>query len=296
MSKIQLVKELMTLCERNRDGSFSTQAARRDILAQVGNQLLAHGFRNLGAGGLKPKHVEVLLEQWKADGLSVATVKNRMAHLRWWAEKVGKQNVIPRTNDKMGLGRRTYVTNVSKAKTLPEAKLANIKNERLRLSLELQKAFGLRREECLKFQPAYALAGKPIDEASSIRLAPTWCKGGRAREIPVESDYQRDVLARVLAVAGKGSMIPPEKKYVEWLGRYEQTTRRAGLSKLHGLRHAYAQARYKELTGWDSPASGGPKCRSLSQEQRQIDQAARLQISQDLGHNRELITAVYLGR
>ena len=153
-----LIRELMNLTERNRDGSFSTQAARRDILAQVGRQLLQMGYRNLGAQGLKPKHVQSLLDHWRGEGLSVATMKNRMAHLRWWAEKVGKQNVIPRTNDELELGRRKYVTNQTKARDLPDVALSKIKDERLRISLELQKAFGLRREECLKFQPFYQAA------------------------------------------------------------------------------------------------------------------------------------------
>jgi Integrase/Phage integrase, N-terminal len=291
-----LLKELMQLCERNKDGSFSTQAARRDILGQVGRHLLVAGFRNLGADGLKPKHVTSLLAAWKTDGLSVATVKNRMAHLRWWAEKVGKQNVIPRTNDELELGRRKFVTNVSKARTLPDAVLDCIKNERLKISLELQKAFGLRREESLKFQPVFALGGVEVSDAKRIQLAATWCKGGRAREVPVKNEYQRDLIARALAVAGNGSLIPPEKNYVQWLSNYEQTTRRAGLSKMHGLRHNYAQNLYKELTGWDCPAVGGFNARSLTLYQKRIDLAARLQVSRELGHNREAITSIYLGR
>lgn len=291
-----LLKELMQLCERNKDGSFSTQAARRDILGQAGRHLLAAGFRNLGADGLKPKHVASLLESWKTNGLSVATIKNRMAHLRWWSEKVGKQNVIPRTNDELELGRRKFVTNVSKARTLPDSMLANIKNERLRISLELQKEFGLRREECLKFQPVFALAGSSVTDADHIHLAASWCKGGRARTVPVKTQYQRDLLARALALAQNGSLIPAGKSYVQWLSTYEQTTRRVGLSKLHGLRHGFAQALYRELTGWDCPAIGGIGTRMLTSEQKKIDQVARLQISRELGHNREAITSIYLGR
>lgn len=291
-----LIRELMNLTERNRDGSFSTQAARRNILAQVGRQLLQMGYRNLGAQGLKPKHIQSLLEHWRGEGLSVATIKNRMAHLRWWAEKVGKQNVIPRTNDELNLGRRKYVTNQTKARDLPDVALSKIKDERLKISLELQKAFGLRREECLKFQPFYALNGKQVHDAQNIRLAPTWCKGGRAREVPIKTEYQREVLQKALALVGGGSMIPADKKYVQQLGRYEQNTRRAGLSKLHGLRHQYAQNRYRELTGWDAPACGGPTRKELSNEELQLDLQARLTISNELGHNRESITSVYLGR
>jgi len=291
-----LIRELMTLTERNKDGSFSTQAARRDILAQVGRQLLEMGYRNLGAQGLKPKHIKSLLERWHGEGLSTATMKNRMAHLRWWSEKVGKQNVIPRTNDELNLGRRKYVTNKTKARDVLDSDISKINNSRLRISLELQKAFGLRREECLKFQPVYALDGKQVGDVKNIRLAPTWCKGGRAREVPVKTDYQREVLQKALDLAGKGSMIPIEKKYVQWLGRYEQDTKRAGLSKLHGLRHKYAQNRYHELTGWAAPACGGPIRKELNEDQLKLDLEARLTISKELGHNREAITSIYLGR
>jgi hypothetical protein len=65
---------------------------------------------------------------------------------------------------------------------------------------------------------------------------------------------------------------------------------------MHGLRHAYAQQRYRELTGWPSPHAGGPDKKALTQAQQQSDQSARLTISKELGHVREQITAVYLGR
>ena len=47
---------------------------------------------------------------------------------------------------------------------------------------------------------------------------------------------------------------------------YEGNTCRAGLSKMYGLRHAYAQNRYEELTSWKVPTTGGPETRSLTQE------------------------------
>ncbi|UVS94939.1 MULTISPECIES: phage integrase N-terminal domain-containing protein [Burkholderia] len=292
MKKHILVRELVQLCDRNRDGSFSTQAARKTILIQAGKDLLATGFRNLSVQGWKPKHVVSLVERWKADGVSDATMKNRLSHLRWLAEKIGKQSIIPRTNAELGIGRRRFVTNVSKAVTVSNDTLAKIRDERLRVSIELQRAFGLRREECLKFQPSYAMAAGN----DRIQLKASWCKGGRAREIPIRTDYQREVLARAAVLAGAGSMIPPDKRYVEQLKRYENVTTRAGLSKLHGLRHEYAQQRYRELTGWESPACGGPTSRHLTPEQKAADRAARLTISRELGHNREAITAVYLGR
>lgn len=262
------------------------------MLSQVARDLKAAGYYQLPVAGLKPKHVQALTEKWKAEGLSDATQKNRVAHLRWWAEKVGKANVIPRTNAELGIGRRKYVTNKTKAVTITTEALGTIKDERLRCSLELQKAFGLRREECLKFQPRFAMSGG----TDRVRLKDTWCKGGRPREVPIVNDYQRQVLARATALAGVGSMIPPDETYIERLKKYENTTNRAGMSKLHGLRHQYAQRRYQELTGWESPACGGPTSRQLTEAQRSLDLGVRLRISQELGHNREGVTAIYLGR
>lgn len=287
-----LVKELVELTNRNRDGSFSTQATRKDVLTLAGKQLLEGGFRNMGATSIKPKHVEHLLDRWKAEGLSHGTMKNRVAHLRWWAEKVNKASVIPRTNSALGIERRQYVTNESKAKEVSVDTLAKIKDERLRVSVELQRAFGLRREECLKFQPSYAMAGGP----GAIKLKASWCKGGREREVPIRTDYQREVLAKAAALAGSGSMIPKDQSYVERLKQYEYATNRAGMNKLHGLRHEYAQVRYRELTGWEAPTKGGSTSKQLSSEQKKIDHEARMRISNELGHGREAITAIYLGR
>lgn len=65
---------------------------------------------------------------------------------------------------------------------------------------------------------------------------------------------------------------------------------------MHGLRHAYAQRRFEELTGYRAPLAGGPKSNELSNEQLTSNAKARAVISKELGHNREAITAVYLGR
>jgi hypothetical protein len=294
--KIDIYVDLMRMVERNRDGSFGTQAARREVLSQVAHDLKELGFRTLPATGLKPKHVAALVLRWKECGLAISTMKNRMSYIRWWAEKVGKKNCVPRTNAELGIGKRKFVTNVSKALILISDDLEKISDGRIRCSVQLQKEFGLRREECLKFQPLYALDGKTVSGASTIRLKQSWCKGGRERFVPITSNEQRAVLAQALEICGGGSMIPAHLKYVKQLGRYVRATRKAGICKLHGLRHEYAQKRYLDLTGWPAPAAGGPVSSRLTAEQRLLDRTVRLKISAELGHNRESITAVYLGR
>jgi hypothetical protein len=101
------------------------------------------------------------------------------------------------------------------------------------------------------------------------------------------------VLNRARRLAGLGSLIPSNRNYVQQLCIYEGNTLRAGLSHTHGLRHAYAQQRYEELTGWKAPTASGPKAKTLTPEQRETDRQARLTISRELGHEREQITAAY---
>ena len=70
------------------------------------------------ANSLKPKHIDALVAHWKDQELSTGRIKNLMASIRWWAAKVGKQNVVARSNDHYGIPDRQYSTGISKAKTI----------------------------------------------------------------------------------------------------------------------------------------------------------------------------------
>ncbi|WP_413725275.1 phage integrase N-terminal domain-containing protein [Sodalis sp. RH16] len=284
-----LAYTLRQLCQRNRDGSHATQADRMRSLALAGRQLREAGFRQMRATSLKGKHVTVLLERWQGEGLSAGTLKNRLAHLRWWAEKVGKAGVIPADNTQLGIPERRFVASENKARELSDS-LDKVNDPYVRMSLLLQKAFGLRREESIKFPPGYA------DRGDCLVLKRTWTKGGRERTIPILTVEQRDVLDRTHRLAGAGSLIPAHKTYIQQRHVYDGQCKAVGLSNMHGLRHHYAQARYKTLTGWPAPAAGGKSSHMLSPLERTQDAMARQTISRELGHERTQITAVYLGR
>lgn len=288
--------QLQGLMLRNKDGSFSTQNARKDILIQASNQLKEGGFNLKSVDSLKPKHVEYLVERWKSSGLSTGTIKNRMSHIRWWAEKVGKSSMLPKSNNSanksinLNIEKRSFVPAESKAKELDLAKLDKIGDPLVKLSLQLQREFGLRREEAIKFKPSFAI------RPDKLVLKSTWTKGGRPREIPIRTESQRILLKEIQRVAGNGALIRQDRNYVQQLKAYERETSEAGLDKNHGLRHMYAQERYQELTGWKAPLAGGPTSKTLTPEQKIIDREVRLQISNELGHSREQITVTYIGR
>jgi integrase len=282
--------QLKKLCRQCREGSYATQVKRERMLTLMANQLHELGYRGMTTRSLKPKHVEALVKHWFDEELSIGTIKNRMAVIRWWSHKVDEQNVVARANEHYGIPDRRFVTNESKAKTVTPLELGKVRDEHVRMSLELQQAFGLRREEAIKFQPSFA------DRGDHIVLKASWTKGGKERVIPVRTQRQRIVLDRARRLAGFGSLIPSHRNYVRQLRLYEGNTLRAGLSRMHGLRHAYAQNRYMELTGWRAPVNRGPDSKRLSPEQREIDREARLAISRELGHERSAVTTAYLGK
>ena len=291
----RLHNDLFAICDRNRDGSFSTQANRRAILRQFADDLARAGFniRQMGAQDLKGRHVGALLRRWQDEGLAVSTIKNRMAVVRWWADKIGNPGAV-KSNEELGIDKREYTTNENKSASIQNVDFSKM-DERIAASLVLQSEFGLRREEAMKFQPEYALSGRsPLDAGTTeIRLKGSWTKGGRDRVIPVRTPAQREALAKAAYLARSGSMIPPDRSYRQHLIIWEKETAAHGIGRTHGLRHAYAQRRYLELTGWAAPSVAG--IRKLTADERLKDQEARKTISEELGHGRIAITNAYLG-
>ena len=291
----RLEYQLVKLCERNRDGSHATQANRKAMLSLFSEQLKECGYKvnQMRPSDLKGRHINALVTKWKSEDKSTGTIKNRMTALRWWADKCGKAEIV-KDNAIYGIEKRVYVTNENKSVSLHDLDLSKI-DENIAQSLRLQDAFGLRREESMKFQPEFALDGQTIDNAKYIRLKDSWTKGGRPRTIPISNEKQRQELRKAYAQAVKngGSMIPKEKSYKAHKSNFESVTHALGVGQTHGLRHGYAQTRYLELMCFPCPAVGG--FRSLTSEEIAKDKEIRMLISEELGHSRINITSVYLG-
>lgn len=273
----------------NRDGARTTQYQRQAILLRFARDVHEVGHRGKRLPNLGNKHVHRVVALWKTQGVRDATIKNRLSAIRWLGQKINKPNLGYESNARFGLKGRAD-SDTSKAQKLSVSITRQVADPHIRVSLKLQAAFGLRRSEAMKIQPRWA------DRGNQLVLKGSWTKGGRPREIPIRTAYQRGVLEEAKRLAQTGSMIPAHKSYRQHLHAWEHATRNAGLSKTHGLRHAYAQSRYRELTGWPSPHQGGPARSELKGERREQDGQARLQIAEELGHSRIAITYVYLGR
>ena len=277
----------------NTERSQSTQASRASHLHIMARELSEMGYRHLSPRNLKRKHVDALVGRWLQARLAIVTIKSRVSTMRWLARAIGKPNVIPRTNAELGIPDRSHAGRGSKAITLTQEQLERVPSPYVRISLELEQAFGLRREEATKIKPHEAHQG------DWLVLESSWCKGGRARKIRIQTKGQRDLLerAKVLAETTPERSLIPEKTYRKHIKIYERQTYKAGIRAPHGLRHAYAQARYEVLTGWPCPAAGGPSVRELkSKEEKHRDERARAIITEEMGHGRVQITSLYVSR
>jgi multidrug efflux pump subunit AcrA (membrane-fusion protein) len=76
------------------------------------------------------------------------------------------------------------VEGVSSFAAVADGDLAQVTDPYTRMSLRLQAAFGLRRKESLKIQPASA------DRGDILLPTDSWTKGRRAREIPIRNGEQ----------------------------------------------------------------------------------------------------------
>ena len=103
----------------------------------------------------------------------MGTMANLMAHLRWFAKAIDKPNIV--RGDNAGYGIVKERSNRDRSRSLPAEKLAKVEDAHVRMALRLELAFGLRREEAIKFSPSYA------DRGTTIVLKASTTKGGRRR-------------------------------------------------------------------------------------------------------------------
>ena len=287
-----LKHSIINILKHNRDGSRNTQATRKKRLMLVADQLVDEGYQLEHVNKLKYKHVQHLVKYWLNQGLSPGTIKNRMTDLRWVTQKLGKHDLIPANNYTLDIPRREYVTNKDKSIILIEEQLSKIQDSNIKLSLILQQALGLRRGESIKIRINQAVVN------DQLHLQGSWCKNGRARVVKIQYAEQWEAIKLCKAYVGNTnhSLIPIEKTYYQQLKKYENELINAGINKAHGLRHAYAQRRYQDLTGRSCAARGGLLKQEMTEDQLRLDKTARQVISIELGHERLELVAVYCGK
>ena len=281
--------ELKQLCRRNRDGSFATSAIASACSTWWRISFTRWAIDTWLQQSLKPKHVEGLVERWQAEGLPWARSRTG-----WRAAMVGRedrQTERHRPRQRPLRHRQPAVRHQRQQGAATDRRRA--RQDHGSVHGDVAAAAGGLRAAARGVDQDPSGVGRPWRPAGAQGHLD---QGGRPREIPIRNAEQRQVLDEAKALAGRGSLIPAERSYVEQLRRFEYQCAAAGAHRIHGHRHQYAQTRYRELTGWPAPAAGGPRSRDLTPSQREADREAGSRSAKSWGTSAQQITAVYLGR
>ncbi|MGH8320247.1 MAG: phage integrase N-terminal domain-containing protein [Steroidobacteraceae bacterium] len=278
--------------------SFATQDKRADVLYAGFKRLHELKFRMEAVTSLRGKHIEALAKDWEERRLSASTLQNNLSIFRTFAEWIGKAGMVRGIEHYLGSGTTARSSIAREDKSWSGkgvdvvAKIEQVcqKDARVALQLELQLAFGLRAREAMQLRPNLADKGTYLSITHGT-------KGGRDRVEPIRTAEQRGLLerAKTFCATLSSSTSDPCRKLSQWKNHYYHVVRSCGVTRddgitSHGLRHQYANERYRELTGRDSPVRGSATI------DREADHAARRVLAEELGHCREDITTHYLGR
>jgi len=282
--------------------SFKTMEERRLFLFAFFRELRSFGYwidpRSLGT-----RHLQVMLEAWLSRGLSASTVQRYLSHVRVFCEWIGKPGMVPDLSKLTATPerfQRTYVAQESKSWPDKGAVAADLFTRADALDayvgsqLRMQQAFGLRVKEALMLQPHSSVI---VSGGQSVLVVKRGTKGGRRREVSIDSEAKREALAHAQTVCTsvEQSLADPTRTLLQAYHRFFYVMKQLGVTRAqlgvtaHGLRHGFAAAEYEARAGEPPPVREGGCV------DRDTDTQARLAVAEQLGHARKQISGAYLG-
>ncbi|RZD14003.1 MAG: hypothetical protein EVJ47_07120 [Candidatus Acidulodesulfobacterium ferriphilum] len=222
--------------------------------------------------------IEKMVNYYKAQGLKDATIINYVSSLRSFLHETGRTN-INISNGELGLKREIEYKDKSlnvKGVDIKEKLLYfKEKDANVYVQLKIASVAALRKEESVHAGLALA-KGYEVVKNGSLELKGSWCKNGRPREIKLSSEKLKELAElRKFAMNCNYDTGRNLKQEMNHLGN---SIKNAGFN-IHAVRHSVAQERYAELilNGYSEKES-------------------KIAVSNELGHNRDYVTKVYLGK
>ncbi|MFT3815577.1 MAG: integrase domain-containing protein [Acidovorax sp.] len=279
----------------------------RDLQAKAGFPTTPDP-RNLGG-----RHIQAMVNLWRADGLAAATIQTYFSFLRGLAQWIGKPGLV-RKPDTYGLDMAQYQRHevAQRDKSWsgagidigPLIEQVCAYDRHVGAALRLIRAFGLRRKEAVMMRPhACVVPFSATRLPQERRKAETYLwvcqgsKGGRPRFVAIATEQQRLALAYAQSVAGgpDAHLSNPRRDLKQNLNHFSYVMRRFGLSLKergatgHGLRHEVFVEIWVDATGTQPPVRGG------ALPPKDLQEAARQEIAELAGHARKRAAGAYIG-
>ena len=220
--------------------------------------------------------IKKMADYYKAQGLKDATIINYVSSLRSFLFETKRTNITA-SNGELGLKRvMEYKDKSLEAKGIDiNEKLAYFKEKDVNVyvQLKLAQVAGLRREEAI--HAALALAkGYSVLKENVLELKGSWCKNGRPRNIALSDEKAKEI--KELQKYATGGNYKMDRNLKQEKDHLSNSIKAQGFN-IHAVRHSEAQERYVELI-----------------DKGFNEKEAKIAVSQELGHNRDYITKVYL--
>jgi integrase len=297
--------------------SNRTLYERPRFLFQFFKDLHAHTiYHTVEPRCLGNRHVAGMVHMWAERGLAAGTIANYLSILRVFATWIGKDPGIVRTAAQyLGadspLAHRRQVADHDHSWVAAGVELPNIL-ERIRalcpyvaIQAEFSREFGLRPKEARCLRPHEAVIARAqviardVDPKSLathyLHLGPG-TKGGRPRDVPIETQSQWELIRQAQALVPAGRYLGrPGHSLKQNTGHYYRVLAKVGVARNelgvtpHGLRHEFANTEYEKHAGAASPVRRG-----LARD-RETERAAREVVSRLLGHTRRRAASFYCG-
>ena len=301
---------------RSRPVSARTNTAYANTLMSCIDDLRTQNAAIRNISELGKAHVLILTRYWIAAGQSAGTVQNKISVLRCFLTWCGKDKAVPRGEDlrewlaKNGIEAPQWRQTVATKDQTWGGNGISVKDvvrritelcEWTAIELEMCEAFGLRVRESISIIPRASDYGDMLQVNYGT-------KGGLARSVPFDDDpitsaAQRDVLERAKVMASrhpKGLLARPGHSLAQNVKHFYRVLEKAGVTRkqlgvtAHGLRHEYAERQYEQISGYETPVSGGMPI-EVTEEVQKADLLARRKVSRSLGHFRDDVTKAYVG-
>ncbi len=274
---------------------------RKTVILGFFSDLFYLGYKIESVHNLKQKHLVGVFNFLEKEGQAPATLQNKISIMRMFCEWIGKPGMVGSSEDYVLNPLSTARTMVAQEDKSWDGKGIDVmeKIEQVRKSdervagvLMMCYGFGLRRKEAILTNLFKAVDGNTLFLVNGT-------KGGRARSVPIEYDWQWALLEEVKSMVDQktGKLIQRGKTLKQSLNQLEYRLRKHGLFlagdgvTAHGLRHQYMQERFIEQMGVAAPVKGG----DISSLDRSEFKYKTLMLMERAGHSRTQIGASYYG-
>lgn len=299
---VEIMREHLTKgATKDKKVGSRTAELRKTVILSFFSDLFHLRYRIESVHNLRQKHLEAVFKFLEAEGQSPATLQNKISIMRIFCEWIGKPGMVTESS-------RYVVNPLSTKRTMVVQedkswdghgvdimeKIGEIReeDERSAGALLLCYAFGLRIREAVMMNVFKAHDGDVLAVVYGT-------KGGRARSIPIEYEWQMEILEDVKGMVDQtsGRLMRRGKTEEQERQRVYYRCRKHGITladdgiSVHGLRHQYMHERFEEQLGVPAPVKGG----DISVLDRKKFREVTGRLMERAGHSRVSIGASYYG-